>query len=137
MAGRGGQFSAGIGSGQAIGAAVTTVLQMSIEEFDISNWYDPTTYRYTPQRPGVYRLSGQFRAGANPGTAWLGLNKSGSLFKWAGPMLLSGAHGFAASWLVRMNGTTDYLELVVQFQNAVSLSNDPTTNYFQGEAVGI
>src|SRR3954471_17427710 len=41
----------------AVSYTTSSPVVFDTEEFDLSNWFDPTTGRYTPQIPGYYRLN--------------------------------------------------------------------------------
>jgi len=108
-------FSATMSANQSLTSGVYTKLQFDNEEFDTDGCYDPTTnYRFTPNKAGYYLVTGfaiiYRTAGGTLGTYQLRLYKNGSVVKTL--------KGFSTSdfvdgnsYLLNMNGTTDYLEL--------------------------
>lgn len=93
-----------------------------------STTVNPT--RVTPQRAGVYRVRGVVMHGSRSDyadvNAWIRKNGSSSL----APAARNGWQGITAAsvesqpaeTLVRMNGTTDYVELVAQQNNVANVA---------------
>jgi len=108
-------FSATMSATQSLTAGVYTKLQFNNEEFDTDGCYDPTTnYRFTPNKAGYYLVTGYaaiYRtAGGTTGTYILRLYKNGSVVKTLAALSTSDFQE-GNSYLLNMNGTTDYLEL--------------------------
>ena len=100
-------------------------VQCNIEDYDPDSLYDASTYRFTPNKPGLYFV-GAYLEGTNGGTANVricsDLRKNGSTFA-----LTRGAEAAAnrpvsvqSGVIVQMNGTTDFLESFVFFAGDVS-----------------
>jgi hypothetical protein len=56
------------------------------KDYDLNNWYNTTTSRYTPQIKGIYHLHAQVTLTttlATPGTSWAAINvyKNGSDYR--------------------------------------------------------
>jgi hypothetical protein len=98
------------------------VVQMNTKEFDPFNWYDTSTYRWTPKAAGYYEINWQVHQGAwlNQDSSWRALlYKNGTLYR-AGDMRQDESvqandpelrMSSGASSLVYLNGSTDYLDI--------------------------
>jgi hypothetical protein len=114
-----------------------TALVFDTEEWDASGWYDISNGRFTPELPGVYRLTA---AVTMQGAASMRLDifKNGALLK----KLQAGISGssflpMASSALVSANGTTDYFDIRPErFSGVTAILDGPSNTYFQGERVG-
>lgn len=122
VAGNGPAFSAynsGTQSGLSLG--VYNKVNFNVEEFDTANCYNPSLARFTPNVAGYYQVNLAAQAGGSTNTNFViarlykngsgvasgfgsGINGSGIVY---GNALSSG------SFLVSMNGTTDYLEVYI------------------------
>jgi hypothetical protein len=109
-------FSAYLGSSQTITDGVTTKLAFNAEHFDTNNNFDSTTnYRFTPLTAGYYQINLTVYmtsvGGANTGVINTSLFKNGSVYSYGTYRLIGNfAEMDTSSWLVYMNGSTDYLE---------------------------
>lgn len=131
-------FSAYMGSGQAIGSGVQTKLQFNTKVFDTANCYNTSTYRFTPNVAGYYQISGTM-CGAAPNSSdyMIVVYKNGSPVASAG---FVGASGYTCrptiSYLVYLNGSTDYVELYGYVANAQTLqAYTAGENFFTGALV--
>lgn len=123
-------FSATIVS-QSFTAGVAAKLACATEQWDTTNNYDTSTYRFTPNKSGKYRVTvKQQSSGVNTGGA-IYIYKNG-----VASVKLFGLNGttvgdtFIGSYTIEMNGTTDYIE-------AYGLWNSTTTGIgaFQAEYI--
>jgi hypothetical protein len=109
--GAGPAFSAYQSSAQTLSSATTTKIQFQTELFDTNNNFDSTTnYRFTPTVAGYYQVNAavQVAVAFTGGTIYLYKNGSGV----ATGMAVNASGGtFILSYLVQMNGSTDYLEV--------------------------
>lgn len=107
------------------------------EVFDTGNFHNEVTNntRVTPTVAGYYRFSGTGYLTNRPDmtTFTAGVRKNGTTIL-EGPGRStpgSAVNGVAYSSLVYMNGTTDYIELVVQQDNTTtSISSTRVSSYF-------
>ena len=87
--------------------------------FDVDNWYDPSTGRYTPQVAGYYFASATIQVtGGNgiSGFEWSGAIRISSLSTYTSGAIFgssdnNGWGGIHVSGLFKMNGSSDYLSL--------------------------
>lgn len=95
--------------------------------FDISSRYDVTTGKYTPQKKGVYCVVGDIEAGATmaaDGSLRAMIFQNGAQIA-RGPYVhqrVSTIEHAQVTQLIRMNGTTDYLELRVEHDKGSALA---------------
>lgn len=111
-------FSVTQGATITLTANGNTKCVLNTEEYDTANCFDAVTnYRFQPLVAGYYQINALISAQTvNTGNCIIPyLYKNGSLSRigtiaWAGP----GAYPYTTgSWLLYMNGSTDYLELYV------------------------
>jgi hypothetical protein len=117
VAGTGPAFSAYLNATQTITAGVFTKVQCGVEEFDTASAYDnATNYRFTPQVAGYYQVSGSVNLNSSVTNTecLVTIYKNGSVIKWGSYITRAATNqdiGSAASALVYLNGSTDYVEL--------------------------
>jgi hypothetical protein len=115
------------------------------KDYDLNNWYNTTTSRYTPQIKGIYHLHAQVTLTttlATPGTSWAAINvyKNGSDYR-AGPQIPQvGSAMSVSAWIdtyLDANGTTDYFQIVFFTNNgsAVSVNLLPQKTFMAGYLV--
>jgi hypothetical protein len=98
---------------QNVTSNVETKAVLDIKDFDTNNWFDTSTYRYTPQIAGYYSFTGMLRIAGTTLTS-----QSASLFK-NGSRIFSSFNRVSSSTpvhvvvtdLIYLNGSTDYVEL--------------------------
>lgn len=106
-------FSAYQSAAQSLPNNTATKIQFQTKEFDTANAFDAATnYRFQPQVPGYYQISGALAISATT-TNFLALSiyKNGASFKRGGQSKVNAAGVEAASALIFLNGSTDYVEL--------------------------
>jgi hypothetical protein len=111
--------------------------------YDVSNWYDTTTGRYTPQVPGYYDFK------------W-GVGASGTLTVdnwWMSQLFVNGVADKEGQIIfqraavglrsmgqaqVKMNGTTDFVDVRINHNQgaAVALLTGASSTFFQGHLFG-
>lgn len=138
-----GVFSAYNSAIQYTPANTWTKLQCDTETglgFDVSSWYNPLLYRYTPQTAGYYLFIGHAMM-AGPSTQQVHYKLSLYMNGTEGPRLSTqnvpaDAWGDAGgSVIIFANGTTDYFELWLNHDD-ISVSqgaySGPGNTFFQG-----
>jgi hypothetical protein len=128
------KFSVYRNTAQAIAAGTDVTIGFDAEEFDTNNNYDTTTFRFTPTVSGTYLVGAITSATSATGTLDLFLFKNGSYFKTLCQTRPTTANNMEANGtaLVSMNGTTDYLTIVVSTSVATSLNIGLDETYFYG-----
>jgi hypothetical protein len=130
-------FSAYQSSAQSITSSTFTKVQFQTEEFDTANAFDSTTnYRFTPQVAGYYQINSTISLNNASGNLLINLYKNGSEFKrGSATSQVTGIGTYTStSWLVFLNGSTDYLEIYAYQTSGstISLSNGSFQTYFTG-----
>jgi hypothetical protein len=128
----------------AVPSVSTDTLVKFVENYDVSNWYDPATGLYTPLQPGYYRLSASLRPSAaltagksiraviyRNGTAWVGGTvavQSGTTDPVSSTVtcnvFANGSGDNYAVWVAHTNGGT------------ITLAGASLDCYFHGEYIG-
>ncbi|MFZ9210901.1 MAG: hypothetical protein ACO22M_00405 [Candidatus Nanopelagicaceae bacterium] len=113
VAGNGPAFSAYRTGNQTLTTNTWTKVQFNTEEFDTNNNFDSTTnYRFTPTVAGYYQVNAILDLGGTGVTFTLStFYKNGSRFKDIGYITNTSEIIHTGSYLIYMNGTTDYLEV--------------------------
>lgn len=119
---------------QSIAHDTLTAIQFDAEEFDLLGGHSTVTNntRYTPPVQGRYQFHGGCSFAINAtGFRAAGFRKNGSALQ-IGPQTVLAAYAgaertavFSSSYVV-LNGTTDYVELVVKQGSGGSLNTDTT-----------
>ena len=125
--GNGPAFSAYQSSSQSIPAQTATKINFQSEIFDTAACFDPSTSRFTPNVAGYYLFTLGVQA-SNASGLFLYFKRSGA------QMFASSAAGayYAVSYVMAMNGTTDYAEAFIYTNSAAGLMALPEWTYFQG-----
>ena len=131
-------FSATLSANESITTSTSTKISFDTKDFDLTNDFDTSTYRFTPSIQGYYQFNfSVFMDCNNTQGIFRGeLYKNGSLHRRGLMNADSVAQDTTAvgSILVYANGTTDYFELYIHHTFGVTrnlLSNSSLT-YFQG-----
>jgi hypothetical protein len=127
------------------GSTVIFDTDSGTDGWDLSNWYDTTTGRFTPQVAGYYRFSWMVASGnvLTVGNYWRAdLYKNGAIHKTAMPCWQVNGN-LAAVWsgasdLAVANGTTDFFTIVLTHNQGVasSVGNTVYNTFFQGHLIG-
>jgi hypothetical protein len=110
-------FKANRSGNQAISAGVGTTIQFNLEDEDTDNCYDHTTYKFTPNVAGWYRVSAKIGLSIGTGNyAWFYLNASTGTTTIGKQGGASGKETFACDDLIYFNGSTDnvYASIYIQ-----------------------
>ena len=127
----------GTGGYQAIPNATPTTVNVSNERFDSDDAFNTSTKRFTPQTAGKYFVYGNIARDGNwQAYARLYLAKNGNaagsetLFNTTDDVGSNG--GVHVSGIIEMNGSTDWIELMVRQDtgNSFNLLNSGNVNYF-------
>lgn len=125
-----------------VASATATKVTFGTESWDVSNWYDTGTSRYTPQIEGYYRIRFQWRiTGGLVDQQYVRayIYKNGSAYEFFDAVMSGTSVGHSASvdCLVAMNGTTDYVEAYVEASGAgnKTVSGVATATVFSGHLV--
>lgn len=122
-----------------------SLVAMPTEDYDVSNWFDPATGRYTPQVRGIYEYKAQLSllaigAAAAPQWEQMAIARNGAIHSWGGVFWDHGTGGSPTVVAqVIMNGTTDYVQpyLAHNHGSAVGLiAGGNSMNYFEGHLIG-
>ena len=107
-------FSAYLATNQTASASTWTKVQMAAEDFDTASCYDTSTYRFTPNVAGYYKINARvYTSGSWQALVGVQIYKNGSAYAGA----VAGINGATfdgtpeTSSVIYMNGTTDYLEV--------------------------
>lgn len=119
-----------------------TKVTFPTEEWDTHNCYDSTNSRFQPTVAGIYNIKAQVSFMNVSSAAYnLCLYKNGSIYQRGGHTYTpsSGQYpNISESFLVYLNGSTDYVELYCQNWGAgsYSISGSAQATYFQAQKVG-
>ena len=132
-------FSASNGSSYAISNTTFIKTQNNTKQFDTANAYDATTnYRFTPQVAGYYQINGfvSFQSGTS-GVGLISIYKNGSRTLDGNqiPFTASAPPKLIISYVLYMNGTSDYLELYAYQSSGGTINID--SSYFNGALVRV
>ena len=122
-----------LSANQSISANTDVIIQF-VDDFDPQNWWNSSTYQFTPTIAGYYNIF----VGVwldNPGVtnnqANIQVRKNGNSFVIVqNPLNNVTGQAFEASKIVYLNGTTDYIEFTI-FQGSTG-----SVNILQGTANG-
>lgn len=129
-------FSAYSSASQSIASATFTKLQYDTKQFDTNTNYNTTNYRFTPTVAGYYQVTGSYYLpSAATGQQIIALYKNGSAISTASyAFSAGGAIQPIFSYLLYLNGSTDYIELYA-YQGSggtlTNIANRPDLNFFQ------
>ncbi len=136
-------FRAYAGSTTSISAGAVTKVTLNTEEWDVGGYFDSATnYRYTPLVAGIYSVSfcvylTDALVNSDYGPR---VYKNGSLYTygWYGTTGVANDFVMVGSSMVKMNGSTDYIELYCANQGVSTVtvgSSNPGT-WFSAVWVG-
>ena len=130
-------FSAYQSVAQSLTASTWTKLNFQSEEFDLTNAYDTTTMRFTPQKSGYYQVSCSMYVPGTPGFIQTGVYKNGSAYKYGTTTnTVSTLTTTTQSCIVYLNGTTDYIEIFGEINASISIGAGISVTYFQAHYIG-
>lgn len=103
-------FSAQANAAQGINNAVAMAVSLPAENFDLTNAFNTTNNRFTPQVAGYYQINFGINFAALASGCMALLYKNGTSYV-RGTQGGSASIGSCGSTLVYLNGSSDYLEL--------------------------
>jgi hypothetical protein len=104
-------FSAYLNSAQTLSSTTFTKITLNAEEYDTANAFDSTTnYRFTPQVAGYYQFNAQLSILSSPTSQIIALYKNGSVYIRLNNLNVN-VECVSGSWMVYLNGSTDYIEM--------------------------
>ena len=116
-------FSAYLNSAQTISANTFTKITLNAEEYDTANAFDSTTnYRFTPQVAGYYQFNAMVSILTTTCNIIPALYKNGSAYI-RNQNLQANSESVSGSWMIYLNGSTDYVELYVSIATGQGLQN--------------
>jgi hypothetical protein len=124
-------FSAFRSGNQAFSATTWTKLQFNSEEFDTNSNYDSATnYRFTPTVAGYYQVNAYMETTGAPTYQYIAIYKNTLEAKRSSTGASPGT-SMGVSTLIYCNGSTDFLEVYVLSQAAVSAVGNSGVTFFQ------
>jgi len=123
-------FSAYLNSAQTLSSNTFTKITLNAEEYDTANAFDSTTnYRFTPQVAGYYQFNMQISIATTTCNIIPTLYKNGTAYIRSSNLQTTSVSG---SWMVYLNGSTDYVELWASISTgqglSTGISNSSRTN---------
>lgn len=123
VAGTGPAFSAFLNSSQTVSSNTFTKVTLNAEEYDTANAFDSTTnYRFTPQVAGYYQFNAMVSILTTTCNIIPALYKNGSAYM-RNQNLQANSESVSGSWMIYLNGSTDYVELYVSIATGQGLQN--------------
>jgi hypothetical protein len=126
-------FSAIQNAATALSAGTTTKVNFPLEQWDTNSNYNTANSRFTPTVAGYYQISSTVRADiSSNGVLHIYVRKNG-VDEYAGNFIgtTSSQCATTGTWLMYLNGSTDYVEIAVFSGNAGNTSSTNQTS-FQG-----
>jgi hypothetical protein len=123
-------FSASKTSNQSLSSTTETKITFDTEQFDTANCF--ASSRFTPNVAGYYQITTTISyTSAVSGYAQIFVWKNGARFARPTQIQLSTAsfNGLPASYLIYLNGTTDYVEIYSTTENGGAVYGDATYTY--------
>ena len=133
---------------QSISASTNTTIQFDASpDLDTGGYWDATNHRYTPQVAGWYFFGGAIRIVMSTinGVLSFVIRKNGSTsssddflkiqFQYDGDRLYNGSYPLP-SGMLHLNGSTDYVDVMVNTEEASTLSDHSgVKSFFNGSLV--
>ena len=115
-------FSAYLSASQTVSSGTNTKIQFNTKLFDTNNCYDNSTnYRFTPTVAGYYQVCISLSTNPASTATVININKNGSAIQ---SFITQANNGITCIWnlsyIVSMNGSTDYLEFYGQCNGTTS-----------------
>ena len=98
-----------------------------------SNWFNTSTYRFTPQKAGYWEINAAYDVYRNT-EASMAIRKNGSIVASAGSF---NAVAQDISKTVYLNGSTDYIDIVNTGGAALQRAQFDSRSWFQAKFVGV
>ena len=115
-------FIASAAGGQFItGGAAAATVQLTIEDLDVAEWFDPSTYEFHPNVTGRYQIDGFLTLGEFTGTAVVSIYKNDDVVVSNEMVRAVAAGSLTLSALVDLDGDTDIVTLRVSHNDGTNL----------------
>ena len=129
-------FSAYQSTIQTIAATTLTKLNYQTILWDTNSNFDTTNMRFLPTVSGYYQVTASLQMGGYATTGQLYFYKNGSMYKQVTSMTATSAMTLmSGTTLVFLNGSTDFVEVIVYINGGQNLSASQTGTYFMGALV--
>ena len=131
-------FSAYMSAAQTFTAVTWTKIVFDTEEFDTNSNYDITNYRFTPTVAGYYQVNIGFKVESVTSRGVVALYKNGDYYKFGDDIQGTYLRNITGSFLVYLNGSTDYIEAYGYQGNGTSNAVSQTfQTHFSGVLVSV
>lgn len=123
-------FSAYKTSNQSLSSSTETKITFDTEQFDTANCFSSS--RFTPNVAGYYQITSTISfTSAVSGYCNIFIWKNGARFARTSQLQLvtTSFNGFPSSFLIYLNGSTDYIEMYVTTDNGSTVYGDATYSY--------
>ena len=129
-------FSVYLNSAQTLSSNTFTKITLNAKEYDTANAFDSTTnYRFTPQVAGYYQFNMQITVVTVICNIVPTLYKNGTAYI-RSSNLQTTSESVSGSWMVYLNGSTDYVELYgYNAQTSPTFTFGLSQTYFSGALV--
>ena len=119
------------------------VIPYDTRQFDPSSWFDLVNFRYTPQIPGIYRISANMRwktAFVADKRVFLAVYKNAAIYSYLSVFYSHAKDdwGVSGTDLVDFNGSTDYVDIRVRQDDtaARSIQEGKNHTFFTAQLLG-
>lgn len=124
-------FSAYQSTAQALSANTPTKINFQTKDYDTSNWYNNTTWRFQPTRAWYYQIESSIAVASSNCQISLWLYKN-----WVAERTMADWSTLILQWIhwsaqVYLNWTTDYIEIYWRISTAQNISAGRANTYFQ------
>jgi hypothetical protein len=117
-------FSANLSANQTVTAGTATVLSANTTIFDSNSWYNNTTFKYTPQLAGKYRVNARIVCAPTSSTLSLcsaSILKNGAAYSTSTSTTAATQVALSSDAIIAMNGSTDF----IQAQGQINCTGTP------------
>jgi len=116
-------FSAYLNSAQSVSSSTFTKIQLNAKEYDTASAFDATTnYRFTPQVAEYYQFNTQVTTYSTATNIVPAIYKNGTQYIRTLNYATTNTESVTASWMVYLNGSTDYVELWINLSTGQGLN---------------
>jgi hypothetical protein len=100
---------------------------------NVASWFDTTNYRFIPKQVGMYLVNASVFINGSNNRYSINLYKNGTIIAQGGSGGITADMGADTTYLVEMNGDTDYLEVFVENFSTVNTTviDDDSATFFQ------
>lgn len=131
VAGNGPAFSAYQSSLQTLGSATNTKILFQSSDFITNSSFDTSTSRFTPNIAGYYMMTAQVQFATGSYATRIIFYKNGGIAAYGA----SGTVVTQGSFLIYLNGTTDYIEIYATTATGQNTTTGVGITFFQAALV--